>query len=119
MVFFPILRKVLEGGNGSSKKVDVFFTKDLIFSRIYGIKNCMMQETKMKIMNFVVCIDNTDYPASLEKHKIYRVLPDEDAAEDGDIHVVDESGEDYLYPASYFTPIEVPKKVEESLLRAS
>jgi len=73
----------------------------------------------MRIMNFVVCIDNTDYPASLEKHKIYRVLPDDDAAEDGDIRVVDESGEDYLYPSSYFTPIEVPKKVEESLLRAS
>ncbi|HAF21700.1 MAG TPA: hypothetical protein DCK93_02125, partial [Blastocatellia bacterium] len=39
-----------------------------------------------------------DYPASLELHKIYRVLPDEDAATDGDIRVVDESGEDYLYP---------------------
>jgi hypothetical protein len=68
---------------------------------------------------FVVCINNNDYPASLELHKIYRVLPDEDAAADNDIRIIDESGEDYLYPASYFAPIKVPAAVEESLLRAS
>jgi len=66
---------------------------------------------------FVVCINNVDYPASLELHKIYRVIPDEDAATEGDIRVIDESGEDYLYPSSYFVPIQVPKIVEESLLR--
>ena len=71
----------------------------------------------MKNWQFVVCINNADYPASLELHKIYRVLQDQDAAVDGDIRVVDESGEDYLYPASYFTPIEIPKTVEESFLR--
>ena len=68
---------------------------------------------------FVVCIDNTDYPASLEIHKIYRVLEDEDSAADGDIRVIDESGEDYLYPASYFSPIEVPPAVKQSLVKAS
>jgi hypothetical protein len=47
------------------------------------------------------------------------VLPDEDAAEDGDIRVVDESGEDYLYPASYFAAIKVPIVVEKSLLCTS
>jgi len=67
----------------------------------------------------VVCINNADYPASLELHKIYRMLPDEDAAANNDIRIIDESGEDYLYPASYFTPIKVPAAVEESLLRAS
>ena len=72
-----------------------------------------------KTPEFVVCINNTDYPASLELHKIYRVVPDEDAETDGDIRVVDESGEDYLYPASYFTPIEVPAALEKSLLHAS
>jgi hypothetical protein len=51
---------------------------------------------------FAVCINNTEYPASLERHKIYRVLPDQEAARDGDIRVIDESGEDYLYPAAYF-----------------
>lgn len=67
---------------------------------------------------FVVCIDNRDYPVSLERHKIYQVLPDEDA-EEGDIRVVDESGEDYLYPAEYFVRIEVPGEVRRSLLHAS
>ena len=50
--------------------------------------------------------------------KLYLRLPDPDAAIDGDIRVVDEGGEDYLYPASYFTQIKVPKTVEESLLHA-
>lgn len=53
-------------------------------------------------LQFVICIDNTDYPASLELHKVYRVLPDEEAAADGDLRVIDESGEDYLYPTDYF-----------------
>ena len=68
---------------------------------------------------FAVCINNADYPASLELHKIYRVLPDEDAATDGDIRVVDESGEDYLYPTEYFVFVELPRSVEKSLLRAA
>jgi hypothetical protein len=66
-------------------------------------------------VEYVVCIDNSDYPASLERHKIYRVLPDEDAAEDGDIRVIDESGEDYLYSADRFVPIAVPPAVQKSL----
>lgn len=68
---------------------------------------------------FAVCINNADYPASLEVHKIYRVLPDEDAAVEGDMRVVDESGEDYLYPAEYFVLVELPRSVEKSLLRAA
>ena len=68
---------------------------------------------------FVVCIDNAGYPASLELHKIYRVVPDADAEADGDLRVVDESGEDYLYPASQFAAIEVPRAVEKSLLDVS
>jgi hypothetical protein len=68
---------------------------------------------------FAVCITNTDYPASLELHKIYRVLPDEEAAKDGDLRVVDESGEDYLYPAEFFVLIDVPKAVEQALLQTS
>jgi hypothetical protein len=78
-----------------------------------------MEKTQDSVLNFVVCINNADYPASLELHKIYRVLPDEEAAADNDIRIIDESGEDYLYPASYFAPIKVPASVEESLLRAS
>ena len=65
----------------------------------------------------VVCIDNDSYPASLELHKIYRALPDADATAHGDLRVVDESGEDYLFPANAFVPIEVPDSVRASLLR--
>ena len=45
---------------------------------------------------FAVCIDNTDYSASLEQHKIYQVIPDESSEADGDIRIIDESGEDYF-----------------------
>jgi hypothetical protein len=78
----------------------------------------MRKQTESR-SEFVVCINNEDYPASLELHKIYRVISDDDAASEGDIRVVDESGEDYLYPSSYFAFIQVPQVVEESLLRAS
>ena len=68
---------------------------------------------------FAVCINNGDYPASLEVHKIYCVLPDEDAAWDGDVRIIDESGEDYLYPAEWFIAIDLPREVVASLLHAS
>ena len=67
---------------------------------------------------FVVCIQNSGYPASLELHKIYRVVPDEEAIRDGDLRIVDESGEDYLYPAEWFAAVELPRRVKTSLLRA-
>jgi len=62
---------------------------------------------------------NTGYPSSLELHKIYRVIPDEHALADGDIRVVDEGGEDYLYPAKWFAEIKLPLEVQESLLHAA
>ncbi len=70
-------------------------------------------------MSFAVCINNEAYAASLELHKIYRVLPDEDAALDGDLRVIDESNEDYLYPAAWFVLLDVPQEVRQSLLRAA
>jgi hypothetical protein len=66
---------------------------------------------------FAVCVNNTEYPASLELHKIYRVLPDEEAEVDGNLRVVDESGEDYLYPADFFVLMELPQSVERSFLQ--
>ncbi len=68
---------------------------------------------------FVICIHNEDYKASLELRKIYQVLPDATAAEHGYLRVVDESGEDYLYPEHYFVPIDLPQDVEEALLATS
>jgi hypothetical protein len=70
-------------------------------------------------LKFAVCISNEDYEASLELHKIYRVVPDDDAAVDGDIRVIDESGEDYLYPADWFVFIEIPRSLERSLSQAA
>lgn len=69
-------------------------------------------------ISFVVCVENSGYPASLELHKIYRVVPDQEAAREGDLRVVDESGEDYLYPAEWFAAVEVPLRVRASLLGA-
>ncbi|MGI9055493.1 MAG: hypothetical protein ACR2F2_06790 [Pyrinomonadaceae bacterium] len=68
---------------------------------------------------FAVCINNKDYPASLELHKIYRVLPDEDAEKDGDLRIIDESGEDYLFSSERFVLLKVPQVVEMSLLKAA
>jgi len=64
---------------------------------------------------FAICVDNCDYPASLELRKIYRVLPDPEAARDGDLRVIDESGEDYLYPADYFVVVEFPRNATRAL----
>ena len=55
------------------------------------------------------------YPASLEVRKIYRIIPDAHSAEHQLVQVVDESGEDYLYPADYFIPIELPQDLVEVL----
>ena len=67
---------------------------------------------------FAVCVNNEGYEASLERNKIYALIPDAQAAREGDVRVVDESGEDYLYPADWFVLVEVPDAVEQSLLHA-
>ena len=68
---------------------------------------------------FAICVQNEGYPASLELWKVYRLLPDEKGARHKLVRVVDESGEDYLYPESFFAPVELPRAVEEALLAAS
>ena len=65
--------------------------------------------------DYVICIDNREYPVSLEMHKLYRVLADEDAFQDGDLRILDESGEDYLYPAEYFLSINLPRETKQQL----
>jgi hypothetical protein len=67
---------------------------------------------------FAVCIDNSDYPASLELHKIYRVLPDREAEGDGDLRVIDESGEDYLYEGDRFLLVDLPAGIVRVLNRS-
>ena len=73
----------------------------------------------MKQAKFVICIDNTDYPVSLEKRKIYEVLMDPDASQIEHIRVVDESGEDYLYPSSCFVDARLPKDVQAAVVKAA
>jgi len=67
---------------------------------------------------FAVCIENTDYAASLIVRKIYEVLPDDEAAKDEFLRVIDESGEDYLYHRSHFVLVEFPAEVEHALTTA-
>ena len=74
-----------------------------------------MKRRKNCALMFALCVDNSEYPVSLELHKLYRVLPDEDAALDGDLRIIDESGEDYLYPAEYFVLMDVPRNTERLL----
>jgi len=73
---------------------------------------------KSKEPRFVVCVNNNECE-DLEVRKLYQVLPDEAAAADGLLRVVDESGEDYLYPAELFLQIELPRAIEKALLPAA
>ncbi len=77
-----------------------------------------MKTRKPSHSQFVICVDNSEYPVSLELHKLYRILPDEDAALDGDIRIIDESGEDYLYPAEYFVVIKLPRQSAQALAKS-
>ena len=70
-------------------------------------------------MNFVICIDNSDYPASLERRKIYEALDDPDAEKHGQVRVVDESGEDYLYPAECFVDANLPEETRAAVVKAA
>ena len=82
---------------------------------LLGLKN--MKTARKQAARFVVCI--VDSEPDLEMRKIYQVLPDKGAEREEHLRVVDESGEDYLYPAEYFVAVEVPKEAEQSLLLAS
>ena len=77
-----------------------------------------MKEKRLKTQ-FVVCVKNEGYAASLELRKIYQVVVDSRSEEHGLIRVIDESGEDYLYPVEYFAAIELPQAVEEVFALAS
>jgi len=67
-------------------------------------------------LQFVLCFDNEGYPASLEVGKLYRVIPDGEAAAHGYIRIIDESGEDYAYTANRFHLVQLPFAVEKALL---
>jgi hypothetical protein len=72
----------------------------------------------MNMENFVVCISNEGYPASLESRKIYEVIPDAQAESRHYLRVMDESGEDYLYPEKLFLAVPLPENVRAALHQA-
>ena len=67
----------------------------------------------------VVCVKNSGYPVSLEKRKIYVVIHDPVAEKHKQVRVIDESGEDYLYPKGYFVPIHLPEPTRRAVLTAA
>ncbi len=67
---------------------------------------------------FAICIDNHDYEVSLEIRKLYEVIADPDAEKNDQIRVIDESGEDYLYPASAFSRLSLPESIIERVFLA-
>ena len=69
-------------------------------------------------LTFMLCIENRDCE-DLERRKMYQVLPDSEASKEGYVRVLDESGEDYLYPESYFIPLQLPREAQEALQVAS
>ena len=71
---------------------------------------------KPPMKHFAICIDNTDYEASLIRGKVYRILPDPGATKDELVRIVDESGEDYLYHQGLFVLVDFPKAVEKKIL---
>ncbi len=73
---------------------------------------------KTQAKQLVVCVDNEGYPASLGKRKIYVALPDPAAEKHGLLRIVDESGEDYLYPKTSFRSIALPLAVKRAVLAA-
>ena len=72
----------------------------------------------MQTQQLVVCVENEGYGASLERRKIYVTLPDATAEKHGFLRIIDESGEDYLYPKVFFRPIALPRSVKKAVLAA-
>ncbi len=75
--------------------------------------------TESQAQQLVVCVENDGYLASLEKRKIYIALPDADAERRGLLRVIDESGDDYLYPKAFFRQIELPHAIKSAVLAAA
>lgn len=65
--------------------------------------------------SWVLCVQNAGYEASLERRKLYESIPDADAESHGQLRVIDESGDDYLFPARYFATIELPAAVRRAV----
>jgi hypothetical protein len=76
-------------------------------------------KAESKHPQFAVCINNSAYPDDLKVRTVYQILPDDSAARSNYIRVIDETGEDYLYPAEYFVSVNVPPEAAKALMLAS
>ncbi len=66
--------------------------------------------------NFLLCVDNDGYEASLEKRKLYERISDKEAERYNQVRIIDESGEDYLYPSKFFAPVRLPMQTKNKIL---
>lgn len=78
-----------------------------------------MKKVKRSLARLLICVDNKGYTVSLEKRKVYLALADATAFKHGQVRVIDESWEDYLYPKSLFLPITVPKSLHKAILKVA
>jgi hypothetical protein len=78
-----------------------------------------MRKAKVASARLVICVENKGYSVSLEKRKIYVSLADHQAAKHGHMRVIDESGEDYLYPKQFFLPVTLPQSIRKAVLKAA
>jgi hypothetical protein len=118
------LEEAERNGNGQAGRwYDVLCGSALVRGARYWCKRTKDQADpgnpmKRSEPQFVVCVKNKGYAASLELRKLYRVVADEAATKLHQIRVIDESGEDYLYPEEYFVPVDLPHSAEKAILRA-
>ena len=73
----------------------------------------------MSNVKLVICIENANYPTSLELRRVYETVSDRDAEKHGLIRIIDESGEDYLYPARCFVPADLPEDIRAAIVEAA
>jgi hypothetical protein len=78
-----------------------------------------MPKLKRAAFRFLICVENKGYTVSLEKRKIYVAIPDAMAFKHGQVRVIDESREDYLYPKNFFLPITIPQSLRKAILKAA
>lgn len=70
----------------------------------------------MKEKKFLLCVNNDEYEASLELRKLYEIIPDKEAEKHKQVRIIDESGEDYLYPSDYFAPVRLLAETKKKIL---
>jgi hypothetical protein len=87
-------------------------------SNAISTKSRSLKKSSPRGRQMAICISNAGYEVSLERRKLYEVLPDPQAAKHGQLRVVDESGEDYLYPQSHFAEIVLSQSIRKAVLAA-